>query len=241
MPHPPQVLMMFSPFDTHLAEARCLDCDHKYATQLNELDKQHKFVLLRSAYGSDYETEMPRSLLVDRVFLIYEKLHPEPVVRLDTHPIATHNDRLECCPSCKGTLVLLQDTSELCCTRCGRLEEVFGAVFDHQCLYTNYKGQIKPKRRSTKSYNFKYYLNRVLNACKGWAQLSSDQITQAHDTFAFIERYLPERISYPFVAYKILDSILPQGKQRLILFYLKNEIPRATRSDANTNALGTTC
>ena len=220
---------MCSPFDTHLAEARRLDSGHKYATQLNELNKQHKFVLLRSTYGGDYETEMRQSKLVDRRFLIYEKLYPGAVVRLDTHPIATHNDRLECCPSCKGTFVLLQDTSELCCTRCGRQEEVFGAVFDRQCLYTNYKGQIKPKRRSTKSYNFKYYLNSVLYACKGWAQLSSDQITQAHDTFAFIESYLPKRISYPFVAFKILDNILPQGQQRMILAYLELEIPRATR------------
>ena len=214
---------MCSPFGTHLDELRRLDRDHKYTSQLIELHKQHKFVLLRCKYGGDYETEMRRSLLVNRLFLIYEKLYPRPVVRLDTKPIATHNDRLECCPSCKGTFVLLQDTSDLCCTQCGRLEEIFGAIFGRQYLYTNYKGQIKPKRRSTKSYNFKYYLNRVLNTCKGWAQLSSDQITQANDTFAFIESYLPKRISYPFVAWKILDSILPQGKQRLILVYLKNK------------------
>ena len=108
MPHPQQVPMICSPFDTHLAEARRLDSNHKYAAQLNELNKQHKFVLLRFTYGGDYKTEMRQSLLVDRLFLIYEKLHPEPVVRLDTHPIAPHNDRLECCPSCKGTFVLLQ-------------------------------------------------------------------------------------------------------------------------------------
>ena len=227
MPHPQQVLMMCTPFDTHLAEARRLDRGHKYTSQLNELDKQHKFVLLRSAYGGHYDAEMRRSLLVDRLFLIYEKLHPRPVARLDTKPISTPNDRMERCPSCKGTFVLLQDTSELCCTQCGRLEAIFGAVFDRQCLYTNYKK--RHKRGSTKRYSFKYYLQRVLDACKGWVQLSADQIAQAHDTFTFIESYLPKRISYPFVAFKILDSILPQGKQRLILVYLKNEIPRATR------------
>ena len=117
----------------------------------------------------------------------------------------------------------MQDTSELCCTQCGRLEEIFGAVLDHQFLYRNYK------RRPTKSYSFKYYLQRVLDAYKDWVQLSADQIAQGHDTFAFIESYLPKRISYPFVAYKILDSIFLQGKQRLILNYLYYKIPRATR------------
>ena len=113
--------------------------------------------------------------------------------------------------------------------RCGCLEAIFGAIFDCQCLYTNYKNQTRPKKRSTKKYNFGYYLNRALEACKGWAQLSTDQITQTLDTFAFTESYLPKRISYPFVAYKILDSILLQGKQHLILVYLENKIPRASK------------
>ena len=117
----------------------------------------------------------------------------------------------------------MHDTSELCCTQCGRLEEVFGAVFDRQYLYSNYK------RRPTKSYSFKYYLNRILDACKGWVQLSADQIAQAHEIFAFIESFLPKRISYPFVAFKILDIVLPLGKQRGIRIYLKNKIPRNTK------------
>ena len=230
MPHPQQIPMMCTPFDTHLAEVRRLDRDHKYAKQLNKLDKQHKFVLLRSTYGGNYETEMRRSLLVDRLFLIYEKLSPSPLVRLDTKPLSTPNDKLECCPNCKGKFILLQDTAELCCTRCGRLETIFGTIFNLQWLYTNYKYQIKRKQtRSTKKYNFRYYLNKTLEAYKGGAQLSTDQISQALDTFAFIESYLPKRISYPFVAYKILDCILPQGKQRLILAYLENEIPQSTK------------
>ena len=152
------------------------------------------------------------------------------IARLDTKPLFTPNDRLKRCPNCKGKFILLQDTGELCCTQCGRLEAIFGAIFDLQCLYTNYKYQTRPKQtRSTKKYNFCYYLNRVLEACKGGALLSTDQIAQALDTFAFIESYLPKRISYSFVAYKILDCILPQGKQRLFLAYLENEIPQSTR------------
>ena len=141
---------MCTPFDTHLAKARRLDRGHKYAKQLNEIDKQHKFVLLRSTYGGHYDAEMRQSLLVDRLFLMYEKLHPSPIAKLDTKPISTPNDRLECCPSCKGKFILLQDTAELCCTRCGRLEALFGAVFDRQCLYTNYNGQINPKKGQKK-------------------------------------------------------------------------------------------
>ena len=178
MPHPQQVLMMCTPFDTHLVVARRLDRGHKYATQLNKLDKQHKFVLLRSTYGGNYETEMRRSLLVDRLFLMYEKLSPRPLVRLDSKPLSTPNDRLECCPSCKGKFILLQDAAELCCTRCGRLETIFGAIFDPQCPYTNYKYQTRPKRKSTKKYNFGYYLNKALEACKEGALLSTDQITK---------------------------------------------------------------
>ena len=226
--------MMCTPFDTHLAEARRLDRGHKYTKQLNKLNKQHKFVLLRSTYGGNYDAELRRSL-VDRLFLICEKLHPGPVARLDTKPISTPNVRLKRCPNCKGKFILLQDTGELCCTQCGLLEAIFGAIFDLQCLYTNYKYQTRPKTRSTKKYNFRYYLNRALEAHRsvlghtGVALLSNDQISQTIDTFAFIESYLPKRISYPFVAYKILDCILPQGKQRLILAYLENEIPQSTR------------
>ena len=230
MPHPQQIPMMCTPFDIHLAEARRLDRGHKYATQLNKLDKQHMFVLLRSTYGGNYETEMRRYLLVDRLFLIYEKRSRRPLVRLDTKPLSTPHDKMERCPNCKGKFILLQDTGELCCTRCGRLEAIFGAIFDLQCLYTNYKYQIKHKQtRSTKKYNFRCYLNRALETCKEGALLSTDQITQAIDTFAFIENYLPKRISYPFVAYKILDCILPHAKQRLILAYLENEIPQSTK------------
>ena len=181
MPHPQQVLIMCTPFDTHLAEAQRLDRGHKYAKQLNEMGKQHKFALLRSTFGGDYDAELRRSLLVDRLFLIYEKLHPRPVVRLDTKPISTPNDRMERYSSCKGKFILLQDTAELCCTQCGRLEAIFCAIFDCQCLYTNYKNQTRPKKRSTKKYNFSYYLNRVLETCKGWAQLSTDQIAQTFD------------------------------------------------------------
>ena len=68
MPHPLQVLKMCAPFDTHLDEARRMDRDHKYAKQLNELDKQHKFVLLRSMYGGDYDAGLRRSLLVNHFF-----------------------------------------------------------------------------------------------------------------------------------------------------------------------------
>ena len=131
--------MMCTPFDTHLAEARRLDRNHKYAKKL------------RSTYGGNYNAEMRRSLLADRLFLICEKLHPRPVARLDTKPLFTPNDRLKRCPNCKGKFILLQVTGELCCTQCGLLEAIFGAIFDLQCLYTNYKYQTRPKTRSTKS------------------------------------------------------------------------------------------
>ena len=146
MPHPQKVFMMCTPFDAHLAEARRLDHGHKYATQLNELDKQHKFVLLRSTYGGHYDAELRRTKLVDRLFLIYEKLHQRPVARVDTKPLSTPNDKLEYCPNCKGKFILLQDTAELCCTRCGRLETIFGVIFNLQCLYTNYKYHTKRKQ-----------------------------------------------------------------------------------------------
>ena len=143
--------MMRTPFDIHLAEARRLNRGHKYAKQLNKLNKQHKFALLRSTYGGHYDAEMRRSLLVDRLFLICEKLSSRPIARLDTKPLFTPNDRLKRCSNCKGKFILLQDTGELCCTQCGLLEAIFGAIFDLQCLYTNYKYQTRPKTRSTKN------------------------------------------------------------------------------------------
>ena len=94
---------MCTPFDTPLAEARRLHRGHKYAKQLNEMDKQHKFALLRSTYGGHYDAEMRQSLLVDRLFLIYEKLHLRPIARLNTKPISTPTIGLNAAPAAKAS------------------------------------------------------------------------------------------------------------------------------------------
>ena len=48
-----------------LTDARLMDVNKKYKKQLNCINKQHNFIILRALHGGDYETEMHRSMLLE--------------------------------------------------------------------------------------------------------------------------------------------------------------------------------
>ena len=101
---------------------------------------------------------------------------------------------------------------------CGRIELLDGTAFAPQ----------KPNNvnKATKKYTFKYTLNRLLGNCSLLpTQLFPDQIDKANRVFEHIESELPDKISYPFVIYKILEKIIPKGPQRMILKYISFKIP----------------
>ena len=48
--------------------------NQQYMKQLNCINKQHNFIVLRAPYGNDYETEMHRSMLLEKLQHIHENL-----------------------------------------------------------------------------------------------------------------------------------------------------------------------
>ena len=84
-------------------------------------------------------------------------------------------------------------------------------------------------RKQQKKYTFKYTLNRLLDNCNLLpTQLFPDQINEANCIFEHIGGQLPDKISYPFVIYKILEQIIPNGPQLMILKYIETKIPATT-------------
>ena len=65
---------MYNHFVRQLSNARLMDSKKKYKKQLNSIDKQHNFIILRTLHGRNYETEMNRSMLLEKLYHIYENL-----------------------------------------------------------------------------------------------------------------------------------------------------------------------
>ena len=51
-----------------------MDTNKKYKKQLDDIDKQHKFIILRTLHSGNYETEMNRSMILEKLHHIYESL-----------------------------------------------------------------------------------------------------------------------------------------------------------------------
>ena len=210
-------------FSSQLCDARRMDKKKVFKAQLDLLDKQHKFIILHSLTGYDYKSQMRSSSILEKLYLIYENLcytagvkavqqyHDEKNVWMD--------ERIKACQQCSGAFSLESSSAELTCVNCGLIEILDGTAFALQKPYNARK-----RSRTTKKYTFKYSLNKLLKHCKFLplnAQLSTDQICEANRIFKHIEGQLPDRISYPFVIYKILEKILLEGPQRMIINCIK--------------------
>ena len=60
-------------FVCQLTDARLMTKNKQYLKQLNCINKQHNFIVLRALYGDDYKTEMHRSMLLENLQHIHEK------------------------------------------------------------------------------------------------------------------------------------------------------------------------
>ena len=218
-------------FAQQLTEVRNLDTKGKYKKQLDQLETEYQFVLLQSLIP--FHNEMRRSNLTERLNLIKEQLSDTgqayPVYPSDL-PFTGWNTNIKVCRNCKQeTLRPRQFSNELCCENCGHLEPLDGVTFDSKELYACGDYKVVKPRRTTRRYNFRHYLNKHLDICnRDGHQMSHETVQRANECFDLIEEYLPKRISMPFVAYKILKEIVPQGPEHYILYYFWLQVPKGS-------------
>ena len=219
-------------FAQQLTEVRNLDTKGEYKESLDELEVEYQFTLLRSL--THFHKEMRRSNLTERLNLIKELLsgtnQPYPVYPTDL-PSTGWNENLKTCHHCKSdTLRLRLFSNELCCENCGLLKPLDGVAFDYNELYQcggDYK--VVKRRRTNRSHNFRYYLDKHLRICdQNGYNLSDETIQRTNETFQFIEEHLPTRISMPFVAFMILKEIVPEGPEHYILNYFWLQVPQGS-------------
>ena len=219
-------------FAKQLTEARNLDTKGEYTEQISQVEIEYNFILLRSL--DLLHKEMRRSNLLERLRHIKEQLcgttkgYPAYPPNL---PFTVVNWDVRICRHCKrDTLRLRAFSTELCCENCGLLEPLNGVAFDYNEIYHCGGDQkVVKRRRSNRSHNFRYYLDKHLRICRQRGHNLDDKTEQkAHETFQFIEEHLPTRISMPFVTFKILKEIVPKGSERYILNYFWLQVPQSS-------------
>ena len=219
-------------FAKQLTEAQNLDTKGEYTEQLNQLEVEYNFILLRSL--DLFHKEMRCANLLERLHHIKEQLCDtnQGLAYPPNLPFAGVNWNVKMCRLCKrDTLRLRQFSNELCCENCGLLEPLDGVVFDYNELYHCDGGDYKvvKHRRSNRSHNFRYYLNKHLRICRQRGQdLTDETVHRVYETFQFTEEHLPTRISMPLVAFKVLKEIVPEGTEHDILNYFWLQVPKGS-------------
>ena len=189
-------------FVCQIKNARLMTKIKQYINQLNCINKQHIFIVL---YGNDYETEMHRSMLLEKLQHIHENLCFESEIRpsnpyREMWPIDFTNKNIKSCQDCGGKFSLEVGSAELTCVNCGRIDILDGTAFSMRKTYN--------ACTKTKKYMFKYRIHKLLDSCYYPAKLYPSQIEEACCIFEHIEDRLPKQICYPFVIYKILVKII---------------------------------
>ena len=116
-----------------LHQVRAKDVDGEYQKELEELEVEYQFILLRSLVL--FHKEMQRDSLPDRLNEIKEKF--TDIVGTFTYqtnlPTTNWNWNNIICKQCrKMGLRLMPGTNELFCPRCGVLETLDGTYFDYE-------------------------------------------------------------------------------------------------------------
>ena len=185
-------------FAKELTEVRNLDTKGKYEETINQLETEYQFILLRSL--DLFQKEMGRSNLLERLHHIKEQLcdtnqgypaHPT------NRPFTGLNENLKTCRHCKcDTLWLRWFSNELCCENCGLLEPLDGVAFDYNEIYhCGGDHKVVKRRRTNRSHNFRYYLDKHLKICNQHSHnFSEETIQRTNETFQFIDKHLPTRI-----------------------------------------------
>ena len=68
-------------FVCEITDSRLMTKNQQYLKQLNCINNQHNFIVLRALYGDDYETEMHRSMLLEKRQHIHENICFESGIR----------------------------------------------------------------------------------------------------------------------------------------------------------------
>ena len=217
-------------FANQLAEVRALDAKDEYTKQLNSLEVEYQFILLRSL--DLFHKEMQRGKLPARLNTIKEKLC-NTVVNPAYHtnlPFTSWNWNIKICRHCnKNSLKPRPFANELCCENCGLLEPLDGVSFDYNEIYKCNDYKVLKPRRTTRRYNFRHYLEKHVKICsdKGYT-LSSETAVKTNELFEVIEEHLPKRISMPFVAFKLLEQIVKSVEEKHILNYFWLQVPQGS-------------
>ena len=216
-------------FADELAQVRAKDVDGEYKKELDELEVEYQFILLRSLVL--FHKEMRSGSLPERLHEIKENLTGTVgTFTYQTNLPATDWDwNSIICKQCrKMGLRPMPGTNELFCPRCGVLETLDGAYFDNEELHkcgNDFK--IVKQRRTRRKYSFMRYMEnqRKIITTNGH-KLSFETINKANEIFERIEEYLPKRISTPFVAYKILSNVVQSAEEKYVLNYFWLQVPQ---------------
>ena len=121
-------------FLRQLTDAAHMTNNQQYLKQLDCINKQHNFIVLRALYRAHYETEIHRALLLEKLQHIHETLcfksrikPPNPYREM--RPIDFTNKKIQSCQDCGGKFSLEEGSAELVCVNCGRIEILDGTAF----------------------------------------------------------------------------------------------------------------
>ena len=121
---------VYKHFSTQLSCDRRMDEKKEFNAQLDLPDKQHKFIIQRSLTGYDYKSQMHRSSMLEKLYLINENLcfatRDEAAQQYHEKKPAFTNKRIKACKECGGTFCLESGSAELTCVNCGRIEILDG-------------------------------------------------------------------------------------------------------------------
>ena len=153
---------MYNHFVCQLSDTRLMDVSKKYKDQLNSIDKQHNFIILRTLHSGNYETEMNHSMILEKLHHIYESLCFATETMASNpyrkrKPIDFTNKKIKSCRDCGGAFSLKDGSAELTCVNCGRIEILDDTAFAMRKTYN--------VRKPTRKYTFKYRLNKLLDSC----------------------------------------------------------------------------
>ena len=216
-------------FAEELAQVRAKDVYGEYKKELDELEVEYQFILLRSL--TLFHKEMLRAKLPESLNEIKENL--TDTVGTFTYqtnlPTTNWNWNSIICKQCrKMGLRPMPGTNELFCPKCGVLETLDGAYFDDEELHNcGNDFKIVKQRCTRRKYNFMRYMEnqRKIITTNGY-KLSFETINKTNEIFERIEEYLPKRISTPFVAYKILSDVVQSAEEKYVLNYFLLQVPQ---------------
>ena len=138
-----------------------MDSKKKYKEQLDDIDKQHKFIILRTLHNGNYETEMNRSMILEKLHHIYESLCFTKGIKASKpyrkrNPIDFINKKIKSCQDCGGAFCFKNTSAELFCIKCGIIELIDETAFDWQQTKNS-------KKVKTRKHTFKYALKKFIN------------------------------------------------------------------------------